>query len=115
MYSKDNPIYLQLIENIKIGIINGTFNPGDKLPSIRDFSKDMKVNPNTTQRAYRELELQEFIVSKTGIGYYVNEDSTRVEKLKNDFLDEEIDKFIGKMVQLKYTNTEIIEKVKGRL
>ncbi len=114
-YNKEQPIYLQLMEDIKTNIINGSYSIGERLPSIREYSKSMMVNPNTTQRAFRELELEGFIESKTGIGYYVNEDEEDLNKLKKQYLNQEVDNFIEKMTQLNYSNNEIIEIIKEKL
>lgn len=114
-YNKEQPIYLQLMEDIKTNIINGNYSIGERLPSIREYSKNMMVNPNTSQRAFRELELEGFIESKTGIGYYVNEDEETLNKLKKQHLNQEVESFIEKMIQLNYSSNEIIEIIKEKL
>ena len=55
-FRNDAPIYTQLIEQIKVGIVTNIFPPGEKLPSVRDLAADAGVNPNTMQRALSELE-----------------------------------------------------------
>ena len=50
-FKDDRPIYSQLVELIKLGIISGEWKPGDKLPSVRDLAETAGVNPNTMQRA----------------------------------------------------------------
>ena len=55
-FSNDAPIYAQLILQIKVGIVSGTFSPGERLPSVRDLAMEAGVNPNTMQRALTELE-----------------------------------------------------------
>ena len=55
-FSGDAPIYSQLIEQIKVGIVSGVFPPGERLPSVRDLATEAGVNPNTMQRALAELE-----------------------------------------------------------
>ena len=52
-FSNDAPIYTQLIEQIKVGIVVGAFPPGERLPSVRDLATEAGVNPNTMQRAWR--------------------------------------------------------------
>jgi GntR family transcriptional regulator len=65
------PIYEQLIEKIKELIINQILQADDKLPSVRVLSKDLTVNPNTIQKAYRELERQGYLYSVRGKGSFV--------------------------------------------
>ena len=50
------PIYLQIIERVQMDIITGRYQPGDKLPSVRDLAQEAAVNPNTMQKALSELE-----------------------------------------------------------
>ena len=51
----DRPIYIQLLEQIKLGIISGVLPAGSRLPSVRDLAAEAKVNPNTMQKALDEL------------------------------------------------------------
>src|SRR5659263_45801 len=63
-------IYEQVVDNLKELIITGIINPKDKLPSVRDLSKQLTVNPNTIQKAYRSLEFQGYIYTVTGLGTF---------------------------------------------
>ena len=63
-------IYEQVVDNLKELIITGVINPEDKLPSVRDLSKQLTVNPNTIQKAYRSLEFQGYIYTVTGLGTF---------------------------------------------
>jgi len=65
------PIYEQLVEKYKELIIKSVLVEDEKLPSVRALSKELGVNPNTIQKAYRELERQEYIYSIKGKGSYV--------------------------------------------
>lgn len=114
-YSKDQPIYVQLMEDIKVKILNGTYSFGDKLPSIREYAEEMLVNPNTVQRAFRELENLNYIESRTGLGYYTNDSKEEIKKFKREYLNIEIDNFIEKMTQLNFDKKEIIEIIKEKL
>lgn len=64
-------IYEQIIDGIKEDIISGLLVPESKLPSVRDLSAKLTVNPNTIQKAYRELENQGWIYSVSGLGNFV--------------------------------------------
>ena len=64
-------IYEQVIDNLKELIMTGHLKTGDKLPSVRELSKSITVNPNTVQKAYRELERQGYIYTTTGVGTFV--------------------------------------------
>lgn len=64
-------IYEQVVDNMKRLIISGVMAPDEKLPSVRELSKILTVNPNTIQKAYRELEYQGFVYTMSGLGTFV--------------------------------------------
>jgi len=109
------PIYEQIIEEIKRMLVRGELNPGDKLPSQRDMARYIEVNPNTIQRAYREMELLNLIITKRGKGTFVKEDDSMVITIKNDMARDAASKFVTEMKSLGYTNQEIVEYIKGEV
>lgn len=64
-------IYEQIVDNVKELIITGMLHPEDKIPSVRELSKTLTVNPNTIQKAYRELEYQGYLYTVSGLGTFV--------------------------------------------
>ena len=95
------PIYEQVVDNFKKLIIKGILKDDDKVPSIRDMSKMLTVNPNTIQKAYRELERQGYFYTVHGQGTFIStpktEYDTKEKKLLYDQLGEILDqlKFFG--------------------
>ena len=73
-------IYEQIVDGCKELIVAGVMKPDEKLPSVRDLSAQLTVNPNTIQKAYRELERQGWIYSSQGLGSIVNGNRPFVEK-----------------------------------
>ncbi|WP_027398271.1 GntR family transcriptional regulator [Anaerovorax odorimutans] len=65
-------IYEQIVDNIKELIITGILKSEDKLPSVRELSKTLTVNPNTIQKSYKELEHQGYIYTVSGLGTFVS-------------------------------------------
>lgn len=84
-FDNNIPIYVQLLEYLKIYLISGVFKPGDKLPSVRDFANTFKVNPNTMQKALSELEDMELIYTERTNGKYVTNDQEVIDKLKDEY------------------------------
>ena len=84
-FDNNIPIYIQLVEYIKIYLISGVFKTGEKLPSVREFSNTFKVNPNTMQKALAELETQELIYTERTNGKYDTKDEKIIEKLKDEY------------------------------
>ncbi len=85
VFDNNVPIYIQLVEYIKIYLISGVFKSGEKLPSVRDFATTFKVNPNTMQKALAELESLELIYTERTNGKYVTKDEKLIEKLKDEY------------------------------
>ncbi len=84
-FDNNIPIYIQLLEYLKIYLISGVFKPGDKLPSVRDFATTFKVNPNTMQKALGELEEMNLIYTERTNGKYVTQDKELIDKLKDEY------------------------------
>lgn len=86
-YTFDNniPIYIQLLEYMKIYLISGVFKCGEKLPSVRDFAATFKVNPNTMQKALSELESMNLIYTERTNGKYVTNNPQIIQKLKDEY------------------------------
>ena len=70
-YRDARPIYTQITDGIRDQILAGILRQGDKLPSVRELAAQLAINPNTIQRAYRELEYQGWIASVPGKGHFV--------------------------------------------
>ena len=85
IFDNERPIYIQLVEYIKIYLISGVFKSGEKLPSVREFATTFKVNPNTMQKALAELESLELIYTERTNGKYVTKDEKLIEKLKDEY------------------------------
>ena len=70
-YRDARPIYAQIVDNLRKQISAGILQPGDRLPSVRELAAELAINPNTIQRAYRELEMQGYIATVPGKGCFV--------------------------------------------
>lgn len=112
-FESDRPIYTQLLEQIRMRIISGTYPIGSKLPSVRDLAATAAVNPNTMQKALSELERSGLIYSQRTSGRYVTEDMNLIHTLKEDLAGEKIKEFFTLMEQLGFEWEEtrlLIEK-----
>ncbi|HZH59060.1 MAG TPA: GntR family transcriptional regulator [Metabacillus sp.] len=101
------PIYEQLVDKIKELIIHRILKPDEQLPSVRVLSSQLTVNPNTIQRAYRELENQGYVYSIKGKGNFVAaiEQMTSDQKLMD--LKEDIKKLIAEAIYLGLTKEDL--------
>ena len=86
-YRDSRPIYSQIVDGIRDQILSGVLRTGDKLPSVRELAAQLTINPNTIQRAYRELELQGWIATVLGKGCFVCGVPARTPKEQQALLD----------------------------
>ena len=108
IFRGDQPIYSQLVEQIRMGIVSGNFQPGERLASVRDMAAEAGVNPNTMQRALQELEREAMVYSQRTSGRYVTEDMQVIERAKKQFAEEQIRGFLEAMRKLGYQQKEIL-------
>lgn len=107
----DRPIYLQLMERIQRDIIAGVYQPGDKLPSVRDLALEAAVNPNTMQKALSELERSGLVYSQRTSGRFITEDTEMLTQMKKKLATEHIQEFFQKMEQLGFSRAELLTLV----
>jgi len=105
------PIYEQLVESLKELIITEVLKTDEQLPSVRTLAQQLTINPNTIQKAYRELEIQGYIYSIKGKGSFVSpaNDSQNTEKLlkvKSDLM-----KLLSEAMYLGITVEELISTI----
>ena len=81
--SSNDPIYLQIVNQIKAMIMSGELSPGEALPSMRNLAMQMRVSLITTKRAYEELERDGFIETYTGKGSFVKAQNAELLKEEN--------------------------------
>ena len=84
-YRDSRPIYTQIVDGFRSQIAAGILQKGDKLPSVRELAATLAINPNTIQRAYRELESSGLIVTIAGKGCFVCGDSDSAAAFWKDF------------------------------
>lgn len=102
------PIYLQILLFIKRGIIAGVILNGDELPSRRVLSSLLGVNPNTVQKAYRLLEEEGLIQSRSGAKSYMLLDETKTGRIRTELLENDARSIVSAMRQMGLTKEEAI-------
>lgn len=109
---KDRPIYVQIVDKLSLDIAAGTYKPGDKLPSVREFAIDAAVNPNTMQKALSELEQLGLVYSKRTNGRYVTEDTQLLYDYRQQLASKETHAFLLKMQRLGMNIEDTITLIK---
>ena len=107
------PIYLQVKESLRQLIIGGVLTPESKLPSVREIAGTLAINPNTIQRAYRELEAEGFIYSIPGKGSFVSPSrEISGEELRRRW--EDLDRAVRELRFLGVSEEELIRHLKDK-
>lgn len=109
-YRDPRPIYEQVKVGLIRAIMNGILKTDDKIPSVRDAARQLAINPNTIQKAYRELEGEGYIYSVAGKGNFVAESDKAGERLKQE-LFESLDKLVSELRHLNVSADTIIEHI----
>jgi GntR family transcriptional regulator len=109
------PIYQQLAQQIREAIARGDLQPEERLPSVRQLSEELTVNPNTIARTYVELEREGLVVSRPGKGIFVAQPGTDLTKAARDRrLVELLDRWLTEAVHLGYSADEVVRLVAQR-
>lgn len=108
IFDNDRPIYIQLVEKIKIEIISGKLKPGERLPSVRELALIARVNPNTMQKALVELENDELIYTERTNGKFVTLNNKLIEKMKKELAKEKVNNYLNDMKNIGITYEESI-------
>ncbi|MCL2634832.1 MAG: GntR family transcriptional regulator [Oscillospiraceae bacterium] len=110
-----SPIYQQIIMNFSRAIATEELKPGDRIPSIRDLAVALKVNTNTIQRAYQEMERDKLIYTQRGTGYFIMENEEITVKVKQVMINQAMSQFLEEMRALGYSDTQIVAELQQKL
>lgn len=102
------PIYTQIIEKIQMDILSGKYQPGARLPSVRNLAADAGVNPNTMQKALAELERSNLVHSARTSGRFITEDTVMIDKMRENLAKAQIQEFFEKMKQMGFNQEKTI-------
>jgi GntR family transcriptional regulator len=102
------PIYEQLVEKFKELIINEVLKVDEQIPSVRTLAGELTINPNTIQKAYRELETQGYIYSVKGRGSFVNPAARIQNSMKIEKVTAELERLIAEGLYLGISTEEMI-------
>lgn len=109
--TNDRPIYMQLMDYIKLGIISGQYPAGSKLPSVRELASIAAVNPNTMQKALAELESTGLIYSNRTSGRFVTDNEELIHENKKNLAKDYCNNFFIKLKSLGLAQAEILELI----
>jgi GntR family transcriptional regulator len=106
------PIYRQLMDQVRRGVARGKLQPGQRLPSVRQLSRELVINPNTVARTYAELEREGILNTRQGLGVFVAEPQADLSnRARRERLHEALDRFLTEAVHLGFTSEELLKIV----
>lgn len=110
-YRDSRPIYEQIKDGLRQLVVAGAIKPGEKLPSVREFAASMAINPNTIQRAYRELEAEGYIYTVTGKGSFAAPQED-INRERREMLLKQFDEAVAELIYLGVSPEQLAERVK---
>lgn len=114
MPNDKEPVYLQIIRYVKQQVVRGSLNSGDPIPSRREMAVNLRVNPNTVQKAYKEMEDMGIINTARNYQSTITNDSEIIASIRQNLIAESLDSFIENMKAINVEKEEIIEIIKDR-
>ena len=103
------PVYIQIIRNVKQKIVTGELQKGDRMPSRREMAVSINVNPNTVQKAYKEMEEMGIINTIKNNQSTITEDDNLIQQIRKDLIDEATDVFLEQMKAINVPIEEVKE------
>lgn len=111
-FNTRDPVYLQVVRLFKERIVTGGLAAGEAIPSRREIAALLKMNPNTAQRAYKEMEEQGLIVTEGNSPSRITRDEAVLRGIRSELLGEAVRTFIGSIRNMQVPMEEIVELVK---
>lgn len=108
------PLYEQIKRAIKLVILSGQLEEGDQLMSIRELALKLRINPNTIIKVYYQLEMEGFVISRPGAGYFVKFDGKKIQKERRELFEKATDEYISKVTDMRYSLEDITQEINTR-
>ena len=106
------PVYLQVVDYFKKKMALGELKAGDEMPSRRELANDLKINPNTVQKAFKEMEDQQLITTERNRPSRVTTDGTVLAKIRSEIVDDAVAVFVEAIQELDVSVDELVDKIK---
>jgi len=113
-FNNRDPVYVQVIRHFKEQIAKGYFEPGQEIPSRRELANQLKINPNTAQRAYKEMEEQGLIFTEGNMPSCITKDEAVLKSVREELIIEAVDLFLGSIKSIDVPLSEVLELVKKK-
>ena len=109
IFDNERPIYVQLVEKLRIEIVSGKLKSGERIPSVRELALTVRVNPNTMQKALAELESEGLVYTERTNGKFVTDNKELIETIKRELAKEKVNNYINDMKNIGITYEQSIQ------
>ena len=106
------PVYLQVVDYFKKKMALGELKAGNEMPSRRELANDLKINPNTVQKAFKEMEDQQLITTERNRPSRVTTDDAILKHIRSEIVDDAVAVFVASIQELDVSVDELVEKIK---
>ena len=113
-FNNRDPVYVQVIRHFKEQIAKGYFEPGQEIPSRRELANQLKINPNTVQRAYKEMEEQGLIFTEGNMPSCITKDKAVLKSVREELMIEAVDVFISSIKSIDVPLSEVLKLVEKK-
>jgi GntR family transcriptional regulator len=113
-FNNRDPVYLQVVRHFKEEIATGKLAAGQEIPSRRELAGLFQINPNTAQRAYKEMELQSLITTEGNSPSRITKDEGILNLIRSELLQEAVDVFVGSVIKIAVSMDELLLLVKEK-
>lgn len=110
-FNNRDPIYVQVVEYFKEELVAKRLQPGQELPSRRELARMLKINPNTVQRAYKEMEEMQLIYTEANVASKITEDLTVLRQLRQEWAREAVKQFVQQVSLLELDEAEVVQMI----
>ncbi|ALC90646.1 GntR family transcriptional regulator [Bacillus sp. FJAT-18017] len=113
-FNNRDPVYLQVVRYFKEQIANGALEAGQDIPSRRELAAMLKINPNTAQKAYKEMEDQNLIHTERNFPSRVTTDTNVLNSVREELLTEAVDSFLTSVKHINVPLDELLNLIKDK-
>ena len=111
-FNNRDPVYVQVIQHFKEQMAKGYYEPGQEIPSRRELANTLKINPNTAQRAYKEMEEQGLIFTEGNLPSRITRDEQMLRRVREELIGEAVDQFVHSVQTINVALPEVLDLVK---
>lgn len=113
-FNKRDPVYVQVMQHFKEQIASGNYEPGQEIPSRRELANQLKINPNTAQRAYKEMEEAGLIFTEGNNPSRITKDELVLRNLRTELIEEAVETFIAAVKPVNIPMDDLIRLIKEK-